>query len=117
MIILWSEDYLNSIPCICELGAGWIVKNEYISVFTPGFNMNDQRYTICPTDSKKIGIVLDGDQLRTNMIELKDDISRIFDLKINEKKTQSLIDQFISEINDVEMMTTIPVHLVDAHKE
>ena len=48
-----------------------------------------------------MGAVLNGDgHCKTNMIELKDKISSMFKLKVDEKITSHLLDEFVKEINE-----------------
>ena len=99
MIILWSNSYLDSPACMNELGALWVVRGDYTSVFIPGFDFNNPKFNQSAIDTNKIGISLKNDSIcKTRLIELKNKISKLFNLKVNEEKTTYLIDEFMKEI-------------------
>lgn len=40
-IFLWSNDYLLSPACLNEMGAAWVMKNDFVNIYTPDFNFNN----------------------------------------------------------------------------
>ena len=99
MIILWSDKYLESPACLNEMGAAWVAQSDYTNVYVPNFSFGNPKYHECAVDTRKMGAVLNGDEhCKTSMIELKNKITSMFNLEVDEKKTAYLIDKFIEEI-------------------
>lgn len=101
MIILWSDTYLSSPACLNEMGAAWVTQSDYTNIYVPTFSFGNPKYHECAVDTKKMGAVLNGDEhCKANLIEFKDKIQRLFNLKNDEKQVVYLIDQFIKEITE-----------------
>lgn len=99
MIILWSNDYLQSPACLNEMGAAWVVQSDYTNIYVPDFDFGNPKYRECAVDTNKMGAVLNGNQnCRVSMLELKDKIEAIFSLKNDEKKVSVLLDDFLENI-------------------
>ena len=99
MIILWSDEYLESPACLNEMGAAWIVQSDYTNVYVPKFSFDNPKYHECVVDTKKMGVILNGNQhCRTSMIELKNKVQALFELKKDEANDAYLIDTFIEKI-------------------
>lgn len=99
MIILWSNEYLDSPACMNELGAAWVVKCDYTNIYVPDFSFGNPKYHECAVDTKKMGAVLRGDaHCKQNMIELKNKIVELFGLEVDEQKLTFLLDTFIDSI-------------------
>lgn len=100
IIILWSNNYLESPACLAEMGAAWVLQTKSISLFTPDFSFGNPKYHSIPLDQTEMGAVLNGDEhCKTSMSELIDKVLDFFDLKIEDKKRMFLIDQFIKDIS------------------
>jgi len=99
MIILWSNDYMESPACLCEMGAAWLIQCDYTNVFVPSFNFKNPKFQECAVDTQRMGAVLNGDRsCKAKMIELKDKITSLFNLTVLETTTLFLIDTFIEAI-------------------
>ena len=100
MIILWSNDYLESPACLSEMGAAWVLQTDYLGIYTPNFSFGNPKYHEVPIDTTKMGAVLNGDDnCRASMIEFKNKIQSFLDLDIDEQKSAYLIDEFMRSIN------------------
>lgn len=101
MIILWSNEYLESPACLNEMGAAWVTQSDYTNVYVPSFSFGNPKYHECAVDTRKMGAVLNGDQhCKANMIELKNKVQEIFKLKKDEANETYLIDTFINKIKN-----------------
>ena len=101
MVFLWSDSYLESPACMNEMGAAWVVQADYTNIYVPSFSFGNPKYHQCAVDTRKMGAVLNGDQhCKASMIELKNKIQAMFDLKNDEKKANYLLDNFIQEITE-----------------
>lgn len=101
MIILWSDEYLDSPACLNEMGAAWVVQCDYTNIYVPNFSFGNPKYHQCAVDTRKMGAVLNGDEnCKLSMIELKNKIQSLFKLENNESTTTFLLDEFIKEIKE-----------------
>ena len=99
VIILWSNEYLESPACLNEMGAAWVTQSDYTNIYVPSFDFKNPKYYKCAVDKNKMGAILDGsDNCKTNIIELKNKVAEIFSLDIDEKQWVYLLDQFIEDI-------------------
>jgi hypothetical protein len=99
VIILWSNEYLESPACLNEMGAAWVTQSDYSNMYTPEFAFNNSKYHECAVDTRKMGTVLNADtNCRASMVEFRDKILEMFNLKLNEQTWTYLLDQFIIDI-------------------
>lgn len=99
VIILWSNEYLESPACLNEMGAAWVVQADYTNMYTPDFAFGNPKYHQCAVDTRKMGAVLNGDDnCKASMTEFKDKIVGIFDLSVDEKKWINVLDSFLESI-------------------
>lgn len=101
MIILWSDDYLESPACLNEMGAVWVTQSDYTNVYVPNFSFGNPKYHECAVDTRKMGAVLNGDaHCKASLIELKNKIQTCFGLQDDERKSAYLLDEFMSKIEE-----------------
>ncbi|MCQ2583804.1 MAG: toll/interleukin-1 receptor domain-containing protein [Treponema sp.] len=75
MIILWSDEYLESPACLNEMGAAWVTQSDYTNIYVPSFNFGNPKYHECAVDTRKMGAVLrNDDNCKAHMIELKNKV-------------------------------------------
>lgn len=99
MVILWSNDYLQSPACLSEMGAAWVLQTDYLGIYTPDFSFGNPKYHEVPIDTTKMGAVLNGDaNCKASMIEFKNKIQSFFALPDDEQKSAYLIDEFMDNI-------------------
>lgn len=99
MIILWSDEYLESPACLSEMGAAWVAQTDYVGIYTPAFSFGNPKYHEVPIDTTKMGAVLNGDaNCKASMIEFKNRIQDFFNLEDDEQKSAYLIDEFMANI-------------------
>lgn len=100
MIILWSNEYLESPACLSEMGAAWVTKSDYIGIYTPTFSFGNPKYHEVPIDTTKMGAVLNGDRnCKASMVEFKNKVINFFGLQEDEQKSVFLIDEFMKDIS------------------
>lgn len=99
VIILWSNEYLESPACLNEMGAAWVTQSDYTNIYTPDFAFGNPKYHECAVDTRKMGAVLNADaNCKASMIEFRDKILKMFELTIDEQTWMYLLEQFISDI-------------------
>ena len=107
VIFFLSKNYYQSAASLNEMGAAWVMKQQWSGVLLPGFDFNE--ITGC-IDPQQIGIKLDGDkdELKHRLGELKDNIIDELSLKpISQTKWERIRDRFLLTIE----------HIIADHKE
>ena len=100
MIILWSNEYIDSPACLNEMGAVWVTQSDYTNIYVPSFNFGNPKYHECAVDTRKMGAILKNDNYcKISMIELKNKILNMFSLKIDEKHMTTVLDEFMKSIS------------------
>lgn len=100
VIVLWSNEYLDSPACLNEMGAMWVTQSDYTNVYVPSFDFTNPKYYQCAVDKNKMGAVLDGsNNCKASIVELKNKMVEMFDLNIDENQWIYSLDQFIEDIS------------------
>jgi len=100
VIVLWSNEYLDSPACLNEMGAMWVTQSDYTNMYVPTFDFSNPKYYQCAVDKNKMGAVLDGsDNCKASMVEFIYKLVDMFDLQIDEKQWIFSLDQFIEDIS------------------
>lgn len=104
MVILWSNEYLESPACLNEMGAGWVVQCDYTNMYVPSFLFNNNpKYHECAVDTKKMGAVLNGDAYcKQNIIEFKNKVINMFGLQEDESKIAYWLDVFMDDLKKLQ---------------
>ncbi|MFI3213902.1 MAG: hypothetical protein R3Y24_11215 [Eubacteriales bacterium] len=99
VIILWSNEYLESPACLNEMGAAWVTQKDYTNIYTPDFQFGNPKYHECAVDTRKMGAVLNGDaNCKASMIEFKNKIENIFGIIVDEQSWTYILDEFMRNI-------------------
>ncbi len=99
VIVLWSNEYLDSPACLNEMGAMWVTQSDYTNVYVPSFDFTNPKYYQCAVDKNKMGAVLDGsNNCKASIVELKNKLVEMFDLNIDENQWIYSLDQFMEDI-------------------
>ncbi len=98
MIYLLSDNYYNSVACLNEMGAAWIIQNEYLTIFTPNFDFQNPQFNGGCINPRKIGFAID-DKIR--VVEFKNIILNKFNLDIDEYDWNEALEKHIQEINKI----------------
>ena len=99
VIFMLSSRYYKSNPCVCEVGAHWIMQNEYRMVLLPGFDYSDIEK---PLDMSTIAMKLDSEEgeLRQKAYELGDSVRSFFGIEIPAGTLyQKPVDRFVTAID------------------
>lgn len=78
VILLLSKNYYDSVACLNEMGATWVLKAKYSTIVCPGFTVPEIKGAVNP---RKMAVVLD-DSKRVNgkLNQLKDHLIEFFHL-------------------------------------
>lgn len=102
IIFALSEQYYQSPACLNEMGAAWVLKQDYDSILLPGF---DYRQIVGAVNPNRIALKLDDNDtnnLKHRLLELKDKIVRKFSLRpVSETKWERNRDEFLRNIEEL----------------
>lgn len=101
IIFILSDNYYNSVACLNEMGAAWVLKQKYDTVLLPEFDFPQIKGAINP---QQIGIKLDSDctELNQRLNELKDSLIDEFELNsMSASKWERHRNEFVSKISSV----------------
>lgn len=100
VIFALSDNYYNSPACMNEMGAAWVLKNEYTSILLPKFKYKEIKGAVNPN---KIGMKLDDDDelLKKRLGELKNIISEKFGISVPDMRWEKKRNDFISKIKSL----------------
>ena len=102
VIFVLSENYYNSPACLNEMGAAWVLKNDYVSVLVPSFTYQEIKGAANPNN---IGMKLDesDDFLRKHLGDLKDALSEKLSISVPGNRWEKKRNDFI---NTIKALTT-----------
>jgi len=102
MINLWSNNYFESLACICETGAAWVSGCAHVNLCIPPLSFSDERFNAMPIGHQKMGVVLDGSSIcKKGMMELSQKIKQ-FSRISDDQHMGPILNEFMVEINKVE---------------
>lgn len=98
VIFVLSKNYYESVACMNEMGAAWVLQNKYTTVLLPGFEFHEIKGSINP---RQIALKLDGDriEIKEKMDQLKNVLINDFQLTLMPSiRWESKRDNFITKI-------------------
>lgn len=101
MVFVHSQNYYNSPVSLNEMGAAWVLRNDYISILLPSFDFNEMNGVI---NSRTAGIKLDADiyETKDRLNQLRRTLANIFGLDDKENIAwEKARDTFIEEVNNI----------------
>lgn len=76
VLYLLSPEYYESVACLNEMGAAWVVENKHTMIFTPEFNLSSLEFLNGAIDPREIGFYIDNhDKLIAFVESLRPDFS------------------------------------------
>lgn len=70
VIYLLSEEYYQSIACLNEMGAAWIIENKHAAIFTPNFNLSSKEFQNGALDPREIGFYISDEERILSLLQL-----------------------------------------------
>ena len=95
VVFMLSNNYYNSVACLNEMGAAWILQASYTTFLLPGFEYREIKGAI---NAGKIGIKLDAgeEEVFSRLTEFKDKLCGDFKLqRVDERKWHRKVVEFI----------------------
>lgn len=99
VIYLLSEQYYESIACLNEMGAAWIIDNDHAAIFTPDFNLDSKEFQSGALDPREIGFYINDEERILSFIQL---LSISFELSTNPILISQGVKKFMTEIDKVQ---------------
>lgn len=126
VLYLLSPEYYQSVACLNEMGAAWVVENKRTMIFTPEFNLSSPEFLNGAIDPREIGFYIDNhDKLIAFVESLRSD----FSISSNHVLIAQKIRLFLENIKDNNPKTyispefkpleskTVPVKELEAEPE
>lgn len=95
VIYLLSEEYYQSVACLNEMGAAWIVENEHAAIFTPSFNLSSKEFQNGALDPREIGFRINDADRVLSFIQM---LSKNFEITNNAVLISQRVNKFIQEL-------------------
>lgn len=92
MIYLLSNNYYDSVACLNEMGAAWVVQNDYTVIGIPDFSFDNPKFSSGAIDPRRIGFTLDN---KKRLVEFKNKILDRFQLQVDEADWNRILDEHI----------------------
>ena len=93
VLFFLSPNYYNSVACLNEMGAAWVLRSEYLSVILPGFKFSQIEGAVDPSS---IALDLNGNYV-SRLNELKEKLEDIFHIPEEEQLTLSRWEKYREE--------------------
>lgn len=98
VIYLLSEEYYQSIACLNEMGAAWIIENKHAAIFTPNFNLSSKEFQSGALDPREIGFYINDEERIFTFIEL---LREDFNIINNPLLINQSVRKFIKSIDSI----------------
>ena len=97
VIYLLSEEYYQSIACLNEMGAAWIIENKHAAIFTPNFNLSSKEFQSGALDPREIGFYISDEERILSFLLL---LSEDFEISKSHIIISQSIKKFTTEISN-----------------
>lgn len=116
VIYLLSEEYYQSIACLNEMGAAWIIENKHAALFTPNFNLSSKEFQSGALDPREIGFYITDEERILSFLHL---ISEDFEISKSHIIISQSVKRFLTEIGDykTEVIKPVVIELIKKQDE
>jgi len=105
VIYLLSEEYYQSVACLNEMGAAWIIENKHAALFTPNFNLSSKEFQNGALDPREIGFYITDEERVLSFLHL---ISEDFEISKSHIIISQSVKKFLAEIDNYKTMVIKP---------
>jgi hypothetical protein len=95
VIYLLSDDYYNSVACLNEMGAAWMIESEHIFFFVPEFDLNSTKFSSGSINPRKMGVKLNDKEA---LFSFFDEFKSIYPIQPKIAVLTRAVDEFVQEI-------------------
>jgi hypothetical protein len=103
VIYLLSKQYYESIACLNEMGAAWIIENNHATIFTPDFNIESKEFQSGALDPREIGFYINNEERVLSFIEL---LSENFVISNKAILISQSVKKFVDGVNKIKPSIT-----------
>lgn len=116
VIYLLSEEYYQSIACLNEMGAAWIIENKHAALFTPNFNLSSKEFQSGALDPREIGFYITDEERILSFLHL---ISEDFEISKSHIIISQSVKRFLTEIGNykTEVIKPTAIELIKKQEE
>lgn len=101
-LFLLSSNYFNSVVCLNEMGASWVIQNTSYLFFVPGFDMKSQDFLDSCINQNSLGIILNGDKkCRQQLIEFAEKIANEMNYKLNMDDLYDIVENSCQKLREI----------------
>jgi len=100
VIYLLSKEYYESIACLNEMGAAWIIENKHAAIFTPNFNLSSTEFQSGVLDPREIGFYINDEDRVLSFTQV---LSDHFDITKSPVLISQSVKRFIQEVKSIEI--------------
>lgn len=98
VIYLLSEEYYQSIACLNEMGAAWIIENKHAAIFSQNFNLSSKEFQSGALDPREIGFYINDEERILSFVEI---LRENFDITQNPLIITQNVRKFIKSIDQI----------------
>jgi hypothetical protein len=98
VIYLLSKEYYQSIACLNEMGAAWVIENEHAIIFTPDFDISSKEFRNGAIDPREMGFYLNDKDKLFSFIQY---LNSFFTITTNVVIINQKINYFLAEVENV----------------
>ena len=102
IIYLLSEEYYDSVACLNEMGAAWVIENKGAMLFVPGFDLDCHEFKSGALDPRDIGFFLYNED---RVIEFVESLKEDFPVSTNLILRNQAIKTFLKEVKILSVST------------
>jgi hypothetical protein len=106
VIYLLSEEYYQSVACLNEMGAAWIIENKHAALFTPNFNLSSKEFQSGALDPREIGFYITDEERILSFLHL---ISEDFEISKSHIIISQSVKKFLNEISNYKTEIVNPI--------
>lgn len=106
VIYLLSEEYYQSIACLNEMGAAWIIENKHAALFTPNFNLSSKEFQSGALDPREIGFYITDEERILSFLHI---ISEDFEISKSHIIISQSVKRFLTEIGNYKTDVIKPI--------
>lgn len=97
VIYLLSEEYYQSVACLNEMGAAWIIENKHAAIFTPNFSLSSKEFQSGALDPREIGFYISDQERVLSFLHL---LSEDFEISKSHIIISQSVKKFLDDINN-----------------
>lgn len=114
VIYLLSEEYYQSVACLNEMGAAWIVENKHAAIFTPNFSLSSKEFQNGALDPREIGFFITDEERVYAFLEM---LSQDFEVTKSTVLISQSVRKFLSEVSNHKTVNETRVERSEVKKE